>query len=203
MDRGRIDRGLGGWIYLEPLYRDRQAIRIKWIRIWRQGCFETSGRGGLAVTSLIEFLAMVLVLTLLFSVVIGLPVLVWRLWRRRRFSAGGIEAPLIGSLVGCKIADPETGKPIDVVGILRGYGFFNEGRAVYKYLENVRTEDGREIGEVVDLKGQGVTDWIRSVRVTSRDDLMRRLGLTTPTHVGLSAVGRWRDERFTWRRKEW
>ena len=168
------------------------------------------------MSELIELLSMVLVLTVIFVLIMGLPILVWRIFRRRGFKkiapvpdpgdhgVAVYDLPLVGSRVGASVMDPETEKTVQVTGILMAYGFFNEGAGVFKYLVKCRAEDGRELGEIVDLKGPGVQDWIRSERLDSREELFKKLHLTSPKHVGLSAVGKWREKgKLTWRRENW
>jgi len=169
------------------------------------------------VSELIELLSMVLVLTGVFVLVMGLPIMVWRLIKRRGSRSGRVAAqdpgvqgmanydlPLIGSRVGASVMDPESEKTVQVTGILMAYGFFNEGLGVFKYLVKCRSEDGRDLGEILDLKGPGVQDWIRSESFNSREELFKKLQLTSPKHVGLSAVGKWREKgKLTWRRENW
>jgi len=169
------------------------------------------------VLSLVEFVGHTLFATVIFLLLLGIPALAYRYWRGRgrrlRISpsvgaegeAMRYDLPLVGSRVGCQVVDPDTGKEVQVTGILMAYGTFNEGRGIFKYLTSVRTvEGGKELGEIVDLKGQGVRDWITCQRISSREEMYQKLGLTSPKQIAISSVGKWRERgKLAWRRPSW
>jgi len=169
---------------------------------------------------LAEILGHILFYLVFFLVVLGVPAVIYRLAKRYRkgvpnlgklgLAKGGpgeeiYDLPLIGTRVGCLVVDPQTKKEIEVTGILLAYGVFNGGKGIFKYLRSVRAvEDGRELGEILDLKGIGVEDWITCQRISSRDEMYQKLGLISPKHVAISSVGKWRDRgRLAWRKPNW
>jgi len=131
-------------------------------------------------------------------------------WIRRRRGRGiklnirGTETrendlPLLNSRVRTIIR--VDGKEVEAVGTLKGYGFVNQGKGIVKYLTNVKVGEV-EFDHHVELIGpKGLSTWFTSQNITSREQLMAKLGLASPKYDQLQMIGDWQEgKKPIWRK---
>lgn len=171
----------------------------------------------MAEENFLDLIVQIVKWTFYFLLILGVPALIYKIYKARRRPDKPVEKPregtahrvefkglpMTGGRVGAWIADPSNGGQdlIHGKGILRSYMFTDNQRGWIKVLEDFVTDEGEELGTIMDVKGPGMKDVIQSISVQSRRELFRELGLDTPKHTELNLIAGHNEP--TWRRRQW